>query len=111
MKADSEIGLVPPLAHFASGGNYPIIRMMKSEWLPLLAPCSHICLCPNRIDPFENINFIFGVDAGVIFVIWDPLIYFLLLILLIWDFLIYLIWLILLIWDPPICLILLILLI
>ena len=66
MKADCEIGLVPPLAYFASGGNYPIIRMMKSEWLPLLAPCSHICLCPNRIDPFENINFIFGVDAGVI---------------------------------------------
>ena len=66
MKADSEIGLVPPLAHFASGRNYPIIRMMKSEWLPLLAPCSHICLCPNRIDSFENINFIFGVDAGII---------------------------------------------
>ena len=66
MKADSAIGLVPPLAHFASGGNYPIIRMMKSEWLPLLAPCSHICLCPNRIDPFESINFIFGVDAGVL---------------------------------------------
>ena len=67
MKADSEIGLVPPLAHFASGGNYPIIRMMKSEWLPLPDPCSHICLCPNRIDSFENINLIFGVDAGVIF--------------------------------------------
>ena len=66
MKSDYEIGLVPPLAYFASGGNYPIIRMMKSEWLPLPDPCSHICLCPNRIDSFETINFIFGVDAGVI---------------------------------------------
>ena len=68
MKSDYEIGLVPPLAYFASGGNYPIIRMMKSEWLPLPDPCSHICLCPNRIDSFETINFIFGVDAGVILV-------------------------------------------
>ena len=42
MKADCEIGLVPPLAYFASGRNYPINRMMKSEWLPLPDPCSHI---------------------------------------------------------------------
>ena len=28
--------MVPPLAYFASGGSYPMIRMMKSEWFPLL---------------------------------------------------------------------------
>ena len=27
---DDEIGIVPPLAYFANGGNYPMIRMMKS---------------------------------------------------------------------------------
>ena len=27
--------MVPPLACFASRGNYPVIRMMKSEWFPL----------------------------------------------------------------------------
>ena len=64
MKSDS----FPLLPILPVGGNYPIIRMMKSEWLPLPDPCSHICLCPNRIDSFETINFIFGVDAGVILV-------------------------------------------
>ena len=33
---DDEFGIVPPLAYFASRANYPMIRMMKSEWLPLL---------------------------------------------------------------------------
>ena len=36
MKSDDANGIVPPLAYFASGGNYPMIRMMKSEWLLLL---------------------------------------------------------------------------
>ena len=27
--------MVLPLACFASRGNYPVIRMMKSEWFPL----------------------------------------------------------------------------
>ena len=28
---DDEIGIVPPLAYFAIGGNYAIIRMMEAE--------------------------------------------------------------------------------
>ena len=66
MTADYEIGLVPPLSYFASGGNYPIIRIMQSEWLPSPYPCSHICLCPNRIDSFENINIIFDFDLHIL---------------------------------------------
>ena len=41
--------------------------MMKSEWLPLPDPFSHTRLCPNHSDSIEIFNFIFGVDAGVIF--------------------------------------------
>ena len=51
-----------------------MIRMMESEWFPLLTILpvggtifSHIGLCPNHIDSFEIFNFIFGVDAGIIF--------------------------------------------
>ena len=70
---DDEIGMVSPLGYFAIGENYPMIRMMESEWFPLLTILpvggtifSHIGLCPNHIDSFEIFNFIFGVDAGVI---------------------------------------------
>ena len=36
MKSDDEIGMVPPLAYLALGGNYAIIRMMEAEQFPLL---------------------------------------------------------------------------
>ena len=36
MKVDDEIRMVPPLAYCASEGSYPIIKMKKSEWFPLL---------------------------------------------------------------------------
>ena len=52
-----------------------MIKMMESEWFPLLTILpvggtifSHIGLCPNHIDSFEIFNFIFGVDAGIILI-------------------------------------------
>ena len=36
MKSDNAIEMAPPLAYFACGGNYPMFKMMKSEWFPLL---------------------------------------------------------------------------
>ena len=35
MDSADEIGMVPPLAYSTSGGNYPIMSMMKSERFPL----------------------------------------------------------------------------
>ena len=36
MKSDDKIGMVPPFARFDNGGNYPMIRIMKFECFPLL---------------------------------------------------------------------------